>query len=92
MYISSLPQSLELLFPASLPRYVKTTFSSFCLLLCSALLVSLELPSCRVKFPLPLDPGPEMSRKVYFNYTISFPIFVTHGTNQIWWCKGFFIM
>lgn len=43
----------------------------------------LELPSCRVKVPLPLDPGHAKSRKVYFNYTISFPVFVTHGSNQI---------
>lgn len=42
----------------------------------------LELPSCRVNFPLPLDPGCAKSRKVYFNYTNSFPIFVTHGSNQ----------
>lgn len=43
----------------------------------------LELPSCRVKFPLPPDPGCAKSRKVYSNYTIPFPIFVTHGSNQI---------
>lgn len=64
-----------------LPRYIKTILI---FLPVAALSVDgvLELPSSRVKFPLPLDPGYAKSRKVYFNYTISFPIFVTHGSNQ----------
>lgn len=66
--------------PAEVPRKYFLIFLPVAVL---GVVGVLELPSCRVKLPLPLDPGHAKSRKVYFNYTISFPILVTHGSNQM---------